>query len=465
MDEKIPQGLVYSRARSRHTGKSSSLQDSNNRSSMGNNNVCRNPSRLFSSSVDHQKSLPSKINQVLSQKRIVAGRINRTVSNNVPKDTPKLSESSGSKFTPKTARVREALSFLEDTNSANHQHSVEDREQIRREPGCRSLYAPTFSFTQRLIASRDTKKATKNCSQGAKTGTNICDSKRKSSSISNVIPSVSSQSVSSPTRRENTTITRNFSTSSKRKLSGSPNTRLTNSSTPNSTRIINKSIPDHQWMIKSLKHSDTGTTARHHARASSSRSLGSELDYSPGSRNFRIRGSSGRLTSSTERGKMLLYDHSSNTDAYMHNNTEGVEEEEPERNESEQDKHMLEYESIMFFHDQHDEMRMDIDDMSYEELLDLSEQIGSVSTGLTDEAMEKCLQRSSFKLSISSSGNSELIEDGNVCSICQEECDDGEEIGTLACEHWYHPVCIEYWLRQKNWCPICKAPASVDNIN
>ncbi|KAK8971383.1 hypothetical protein KSP40_PGU004596 [Platanthera guangdongensis] len=46
--------------------------------------------------------------------------------------------------------------------------------------------------------------------------------------------------------------------------------------------------------------------------------------------------------------------------------------------------------------------------------------------------------------------------------MTSEECDDGEEIGTLACGHWYHPVCIQYWLRHKNWCPICKAPTSVD---
>ncbi|KAK8939414.1 E3 ubiquitin ligase BIG BROTHER [Platanthera guangdongensis] len=348
MDEKTPYGVACSRASSSHAGKSS---------------------KLFSTSADHQKPLPSKVNQLLP----VAQRSNR-VKNIVPKRIPKQLETSGSKATtPKTTRVREAFSFLDNTNSANHQYSIEDREQVRREPGCRSLYAPTFSFTQRLIASRDAKKATKNCTQGAKTGTKNGDSKRNSSSISNAIPSVCSQSISSPNRRETTTITRSFSASSKRKLSGSTNC----------SRMMNKSIIDHRGLIKPPEHSDAGIILRRHARGNP-------------------------------------------------------------------------------FHDQHEELRMDIDDMSYEELLDLSEKIGSVSTGLTDEALEKCVLRSSFKLPISQSGNNQLIEDGNRCSICQEECDDGEEIGTLACGHWYHPVCIQYWLRQKNWCPICKAPASVD---
>jgi hypothetical protein len=41
----------------------------------------------------------------------------------------------------------------------------------------------------------------------------------------------------------------------------------------------------------------------------------------------------------------------------------------------------------------------------------------------------------------------------------QEEYVDGEEIGTMQCEHQYHVRCIHEWLRQKNWCPICKASA------
>lgn len=42
----------------------------------------------------------------------------------------------------------------------------------------------------------------------------------------------------------------------------------------------------------------------------------------------------------------------------------------------------------------------------------------------------------------------------------QEEYMVGDEMGMLGCEHRYHVECIRQWLRQKNWCPICKASAA-----
>ncbi|XP_058068034.1 uncharacterized protein LOC131217207 [Magnolia sinica] len=113
------------------------------------------------------------------------------------------------------------------------------------------------------------------------------------------------------------------------------------------------------------------------------------------------------------------------------------------------------------FHDQHRDMRLDIDHMSYEELLALEEKMGTVSTALTEEALSSCLKRSCYvppapTLSgIVGHGNDDI-----KCSICQEEYVAEDEVGKLGCEHGYHMVCIHQWLRQKNWCPICKAPAS-----
>lgn len=46
----------------------------------------------------------------------------------------------------------------------------------------------------------------------------------------------------------------------------------------------------------------------------------------------------------------------------------------------------------------------------------------------------------------------------SVC-ILQEEYSDGEEVGKMVCKHYYHFSCIKNWLRQKNWCPICKSVA------
>ncbi|GAA0168112.1 ubiquitin-protein ligase [Lithospermum erythrorhizon] len=107
--------------------------------------------------------------------------------------------------------------------------------------------------------------------------------------------------------------------------------------------------------------------------------------------------------------------------------------------------------------DQHRDMRMDIDNMSYEELLALEERMGTVSTALSEEAITKCLQRSTYRPHSSDEAHFGSGRQNDIkCSICQEEYDAGDEIGNLGCEHSYHIQCIEHWLRVKNWCPICK---------
>lgn len=119
-----------------------------------------------------------------------------------------------------------------------------------------------------------------------------------------------------------------------------------------------------------------------------------------------------------------------------------------------------EVEDYYVFNDRHRGMRMDIDDMSYEELLALGERIGTVSTGLSDDALSKCLKRSLYVPTASSSQ-----EDGDIkCIICQEEYFSGAEVANMVCMHYYHTTCIQEWLRQKNWCPICKSIAS-DSIS
>uniref|UniRef100_A0A0A9EX84 RING-type E3 ubiquitin transferase n=1 Tax=Arundo donax TaxID=35708 RepID=A0A0A9EX84_ARUDO len=95
--------------------------------------------------------------------------------------------------------------------------------------------------------------------------------------------------------------------------------------------------------------------------------------------------------------------------------------------------------------------------MSYEELLALEERIGSVSTALSQEQFAKCLRRSIYNPAAAEVEKSVVAD--LKCSICQEEYMEGEEVGRLPCEHQYHVCCIHQWLRQKNWCPVCKASA------
>ncbi|KAK7351435.1 hypothetical protein VNO77_10903 [Canavalia gladiata] len=117
------------------------------------------------------------------------------------------------------------------------------------------------------------------------------------------------------------------------------------------------------------------------------------------------------------------------------------------------------------FYDPHRDMRLDIDNMSYEQLLALEERMGTVSTALTEEALSECLKKS-FYQSSPSDGAGECyseVKDDTKCSICQEEYVVADEVGSLQCEHMYHVVCIQQWLRLKNWCPICKASVAPSN--
>ncbi|EFH50488.1 zinc finger family protein [Arabidopsis lyrata subsp. lyrata] len=111
------------------------------------------------------------------------------------------------------------------------------------------------------------------------------------------------------------------------------------------------------------------------------------------------------------------------------------------------------------FHDQHRDMRLDIDNMSYEELLALEEKMGTVSTALSEEALLKSLKSSIYRPNDESDDICLNKDDDVKCSICQEEYVDGDEVGTLPCQHKYHVSCAQQWLRMKNWCPICKTSA------
>eukprot|EP00262_Sarcandra_glabra_P012548 TRINITY_DN325_c1_g2_i2.p1 TRINITY_DN325_c1_g2~~TRINITY_DN325_c1_g2_i2.p1 ORF type:complete len:545 (+),score=85.56 TRINITY_DN325_c1_g2_i2:298-1932(+) len=173
-----------------------------------------------------------------------------------------------------------------------------------------------------------------------------------------------------------------------------------------------------------------------------------------------------RLEDSTTRP---FHRHSVDRDGYRRFNMEGIAEvllalERIEQDEELTYEQLMALESNLFlgglsFIDQHRDMRLDIDNMSYEELLALEETMGTVSTALPEEALSSCLKRS-FYTYTQVSGVEEHGNEDTKCSICQEEYIVGEEVGKLGCEHQYHVTCIHQWLRQKNWCPICRAPAS-----
>ncbi|KAL5559061.1 hypothetical protein UlMin_035272 [Ulmus minor] len=104
-------------------------------------------------------------------------------------------------------------------------------------------------------------------------------------------------------------------------------------------------------------------------------------------------------------------------------------------------------------HDRHRDMRLDVDNMSYEELLALEERIGNVNTGLSEETILNRLKKKKYSIAVKSECETE------PCCVCQEDYNDGEDIGTLECGHDFHTECIKQWLTRKNLCPICKTTA------
>ncbi|KMT06314.1 hypothetical protein BVRB_7g162360 isoform B [Beta vulgaris subsp. vulgaris] len=109
------------------------------------------------------------------------------------------------------------------------------------------------------------------------------------------------------------------------------------------------------------------------------------------------------------------------------------------------------------FMDHHRDMRLDVDNMSYEELLDLGDRIGSVSTGLCEDQLPKCLTESVYC-------SSDQSQEEGRCAICLEDYRHMDDVGTLkACGHDYHVSCVKKWLSMKNTCPICKGPAMPEN--
>ncbi|KAK9273783.1 hypothetical protein L1049_018593 [Liquidambar formosana] len=48
------------------------------------------------------------------------------------------------------------------------------------------------------------------------------------------------------------------------------------------------------------------------------------------------------------------------------------------------------------------------------------------------------------------------VEGGEVCGVCQEEMDGGDEARAMGCEHKFHAFCIWKWLNEKSVCPLCR---------
>ncbi|KAI8467558.1 MAG: hypothetical protein J3K34DRAFT_394994 [Monoraphidium minutum] len=57
-----------------------------------------------------------------------------------------------------------------------------------------------------------------------------------------------------------------------------------------------------------------------------------------------------------------------------------------------------------------------------------------------------------------------------ACAVCYDEFADGEEVKCLPCGHYFHPDCVDAWLRLDRVCPVCRGavwdgpPAAGDGL-
>ncbi|KAK8585949.1 hypothetical protein V6N13_050916 [Hibiscus sabdariffa] len=63
--------------------------------------------------------------------------------------------------------------------------------------------------------------------------------------------------------------------------------------------------------------------------------------------------------------------------------------------------------------------------------------------------------------------NKVKVEDGEEgdCVVCLEELRVGFEASQMPCAHIFHADCIQRWLNQSHYCPICRSPELVFIVN
>jgi len=84
---------------------------------------------------------------------------------------------------------------------------------------------------------------------------------------------------------------------------------------------------------------------------------------------------------------------------------------------------------------------------SYEEVSRLTEIIGNVKTGLSEEKLKRFpffILKTHYKISRE-----------EKCHICIDTWEDNQRLTRLNCFHLFHTECISTWLKEKKKCPIC----------
>lgn len=77
-----------------------------------------------------------------------------------------------------------------------------------------------------------------------------------------------------------------------------------------------------------------------------------------------------------------------------------------------------------------------------------------VAKGLSAEEIERASKRQPF-VKVEHTSHDDECTYCYECILCLAEYEDGDELRFLNCEHIFHVVCVDEWLRRNKTCPLC----------
>lgn len=96
----------------------------------------------------------------------------------------------------------------------------------------------------------------------------------------------------------------------------------------------------------------------------------------------------------------------------------------------------------------------DIDKMTPEEIMRLQEHIDSIAGPVQSTQPTKSNIAIKFRTVLRKDLYNPLFNKN--CEICEEQLNEHDEIGQLACAHAFHTACLDSWFKIYSVCPICK---------
>jgi E3 ubiquitin-protein ligase BIG BROTHER-like protein len=91
--------------------------------------------------------------------------------------------------------------------------------------------------------------------------------------------------------------------------------------------------------------------------------------------------------------------------------------------------------------------------LDYEQLIRLQENVGHVSRGASQDAVDELPVRTHAECCKPHSG----VILGDECAICRMPFEAEEELRVLHCRHAEHKACLDQWLQVSKQCPLCQA--------